>query len=130
MKIIVSDNGKGGLILTAPASPAATELILASDLAAFVFPRSELPGDSRFIDAWERDGQRIVVNVAKAKTIAHAIRRADRAEQMLPLDIESTIPFLAEAAEAKRQVLRDRFDAMQVAINAASTGAEITLALS
>lgn len=130
MTIIVSDNGHGALILIAPATPDAVEAILALDPVAFVFPRSDLPGDTRFVDAWERSAQRVVVNVAKAKTIAHAIRRADRAEQMLPLDIESTIPFLAAAAEAKRQVLRERYDAMQVAIDAASTADEIAQALS
>lgn len=71
----------------------------------------------------------ITINVDKAKDIAHDIRRAKRSEEFAPLDIKATIPSEAAAAEAARQVVRDKYAAMQTAINAASTPEEIKTAL-
>lgn len=63
----------------------------------------------------------IRVNIDKAKSIAHDIRRAKRAEEFAPLDIKATIPSEAQAAEASRQVIREKYAAMQDQINAAAT---------
>lgn len=63
----------------------------------------------------------IVINIDKAKSIAHDVRRAKRAEEFAPLDIQATIPMFAEAAEAQRQEVRDKYAAMQTAIDSAST---------
>jgi hypothetical protein len=71
----------------------------------------------------------INVNVNKAKDIAHDIRRAKRAEEFAPLDIKATIPSETVAAEAARQVVRDKYAAMQTQINSASTPEEIKTAL-
>ena len=71
----------------------------------------------------------IVINIDKAKNIAHDLRRMKRAEEFVPLDIKATIPSEATAAEAARQEVRDRYAAMQVEINAASTPEEIKVAL-
>jgi hypothetical protein len=71
----------------------------------------------------------ININVNKAKDIAHDIRRAKRAEEFAPLDIQATIPSQASAAEAARQVVRDKYAAMQTQINSASTPEEIKTAL-
>jgi len=59
----------------------------------------------------------IKVDLTKAKEIAHNIRRIDRAEKMKPLDIEATIPAIAEQAEAARQLVRDENAAIQTSIN-------------
>jgi hypothetical protein len=67
----------------------------------------------------------IVINIDKAKTIAHDIRRAARSAEFAPLDIKATIPSEAAAAEAARQVIRDKYAAMQAAIDAATTTDEI-----
>lgn len=67
----------------------------------------------------------IKVNVDKAKTIAHDMRRAARSEEFAPLDVKATIPSEAEAAEAARQAVRDKYAAMQAAIDAATTPDEI-----
>ncbi len=67
----------------------------------------------------------IVININKAKDIAHDKRRAARAEEFKPLDIKATIPSEATAAEAARQVIRDKYATMQTAINAATTPEEI-----
>jgi hypothetical protein len=71
----------------------------------------------------------IVINIDKAKNIAHDIRRAKRAEEFAPLDIKATIPSEAVAAEAARQAVRDKYAAMQTQINSASTPEEIKEAI-
>ena len=63
----------------------------------------------------------ITINIDKAKAIAHDKRREARSAEFAPLDIKATIPSEATAAEAARQVIRDRYAAMQTAIDSAST---------
>ena len=71
----------------------------------------------------------ITINIDKAKTIAHDIRRAARSAEFAPLDIKATIPSEAAAAEAARQVIRDKYAAMQASIDAATTTNEIKAAM-
>jgi hypothetical protein len=71
----------------------------------------------------------ITINVNKAKDIAHDIRRAKRSEEFAPLDIKATIPSESAAAESARQVVRNKYAAMQTQINSASTPEEIKTAL-
>lgn len=63
----------------------------------------------------------IQVNLDKAKEISHDKRRNKRADLLKQLDIEATIPVLAEEAEAKRQIIRDEFAAIQTEIDNAET---------
>jgi hypothetical protein len=67
----------------------------------------------------------ITVNMPKAKAIAHDIRRAKRAAEFAPLDIQATIPAQAAQAEAARQVIRDKYADMQTDIDAAATPEEL-----
>lgn len=69
----------------------------------------------------------IVINIDKAKTIAHDVRRAARAEEFKPYDeaIAKQIPGQAEGAEAQRQLIRDKYAEMQTAIDAATTPEQI-----
>lgn len=69
----------------------------------------------------------IVINIDKAKTIAHDVRRAARAEEFKPFDeaIAKQIPGQVEGAEAQRQLIRDKYAAMQTAIDAATTPEQI-----
>lgn len=71
----------------------------------------------------------ITINITKAKTIAHDKRREARSAEFAPLDIKATILSEAEAAEAARQVIRNKYAAMQTAIDAASTVNQIKAAL-
>lgn len=71
----------------------------------------------------------IVIDVNKAKAIAHDMRRAARAEEFKPLDVQATIPSLAAQAEAARQAIRDKYAAIQNQIDAAQTPEEIKEAL-
>jgi hypothetical protein len=74
----------------------------------------------------------ITINLNKAKTIAHDMRRAARAEEFKPHDevIMKQIPGVdAQAAEAARQAIRDKYASIQMGINAATTPEEIKTAL-
>jgi hypothetical protein len=71
----------------------------------------------------------ITINIDKAKTIAHDKRRQARSAEFAPLDIKATIPSEAIAAESARQVVRDKYTTMQVAIDAATTTDKIKAAL-
>lgn len=73
----------------------------------------------------------IKVNVEKAKTIGHELRRAARTEEFKPFDeaIAKQIPGQAEGAEAERQAIREKYAAIQAEIDAAATPDEIKAAL-
>ena len=64
----------------------------------------------------------ITINIDRAKTISHEIRRQRRAAEFEPLDevIMRQIPGTdIPAVEAERQVIRDRYTQIQTAIDAA-----------
>lgn len=73
----------------------------------------------------------IAINVTKAKAIGHDMRRAARAAEFAPYDeaIAKQIPGQAEGAEAARQAIREKYAAVQAAIDAAATPDEIKAAL-
>ena len=74
----------------------------------------------------------ITINVDKAKAIAHDIRRAARAAEFAPHDevIAKRIPGTAEQeAETARQIIREKYAAMQVAIDSAGSVEEIKAAM-
>jgi hypothetical protein len=62
----------------------------------------------------------IAIDMTKAKAIAHEKRRAARSAEFAPLDVKATIPSEAQAAEAQRQAVRDKYAEMQAAIDAAA----------
>ena len=64
----------------------------------------------------------ITVNLNKARDITHTIRREARAEEFKPHDeiIAKQIPGAdAQAAEAARQAIRDKYAAIQADIDSA-----------
>ena len=66
----------------------------------------------------------ITININKAKQIAHEKRRAARAEEFKPYDevIMKQIPGVdAQQAEAARQAIREKYVALQVQIDNATT---------
>jgi hypothetical protein len=74
----------------------------------------------------------IVINITKAKAIAHGLRRNAREKEFKPYDeiIMKQIPGNDYvAAETRRQELRKKYEAMQVAIDAATTPEKIKTAL-
>lgn len=82
-----------------------------------VVDAAEVPNDRTFRAAWKQDQKSLAVDVVKAKDIAHEKRRAKRAAEFAPLDVEATVPVLAAAAEAKRQKIREKYDTVQSEIN-------------
>jgi hypothetical protein len=71
----------------------------------------------------------ITINITKAKNIAHDARRTARSAEFAPLDIKATIPSEAVAAEAARQVVRDKYATMQTAIDSATTTDQLKAAM-
>jgi hypothetical protein len=74
----------------------------------------------------------IIINMDKAKAIGHQMRRSQREAEFAPLDavIAKQIPGDdAVAAEKARQKIRDRYAAVQEAIDAAVDIEEIKSAL-
>jgi len=70
----------------------------------------------------------ILININKAKDIAHEIRRAARAEEFKPYDeiIAKQIPGTSALnAEAARQAVRDKYASMQAAIDSANSVSEL-----
>ncbi len=73
----------------------------------------------------------ITVNIDKAKTIGHEIRRANRDAEFKPYDdaIAKQIPGQLEDAETARQAIRDKYAVIQTQINQATNPDEIKSAL-
>lgn len=74
----------------------------------------------------------ITINVNKAKTIGHDMRRAARAEEFKPLDeaIMKQLPGTdATAIEVQRQAVRNKYAEIQTQIDAATSPEEIKAAL-
>lgn len=84
---------------------------------------SDIPADYNLHPAWFIDGDKISIDLAKAKLCAHEIRRKNRGEQFAPLDfiISAQIPGNDPAAiEAQRVVIREADAAKQAAIDSAT----------
>ena len=69
----------------------------------------------------------IAINIDKAKAIVHDKRRAVRAAEFAPLDVKATIPSEAAAVEAARQVIREKYAAIQSDIDSAPGVPELKL---
>lgn len=75
----------------------------------------------------------IVINIEKAKGIAHEIRRAKRSEEFAPYDevIMKQIPDVdATEAEASRQAIRDKYATIQTNIDATADVQSLTTLVS
>ncbi len=70
----------------------------------------------------------ISINLNKAKSISHDIRRQKRSEEFAPLDevIMKQIPGTdVQAVEAERQLIRDKYTTIQTTIDAAENSNEL-----
>jgi hypothetical protein len=75
----------------------------------------------------------IVINIEKAKSIAHEIRRTKRAEEFAPYDevIMKQIPDVdATEAEASRQAIRDKYATIQTSIDSIADVESLTTLVS
>lgn len=135
MKIIYTNN-EGGVSVIHPTGELPIEEVAAKDVPAGVtyeiVEDDAIPSDRFFRNAWVASGAAVDVDLDKAKNIGHDIRRQQRAEEFKPHDevIMKQIPGAdAIAAEEARQAIRDKYSAVQDAINVASTTDEIKAAL-
>ena len=126
-------DGGVAIIIPAPECGLTIEEIAAKDVPAGVefeiVAVETIPSDRTFRGAWEKQGAAVVHNLAKCKEIGHEKRRAARAAEFAPLDVEATIPAKAQQAEAARQAIRDKYAAMQTQVDAAKSPEEIKAAL-
>lgn len=70
----------------------------------------------------------ITINLDKAKTIGHDMRRVKREEEFRPYDemIAKQIPGTIEDAELARQAIREKYTLIQQDINEATSIDELT----
>ena len=133
---IIYSNNEGGVIVIVPSGELSIEEVAAKDVpdgVAFeIITTNEIPSDRTFRGAWVMGDCCIDQDLDKCKAIGHDKRRAARAEEFAPYDemIAKQIPGVsAIEAEASRQVIRDKYNDVQNAINIAKTPDEIKAAI-
>lgn len=134
---IIYSTSAGGVAIVIPTGELPIEQVLAKDVPTEAQATAEIVNltdiepvisDRTFRNAWEKSGKAVVTNLNKAKGIAHERRRAARAAEFAPFDevIMKQIPGKdAQAAEAARQAIRDKYAVMQTAMDAATTVEEL-----
>ena len=135
MKIIYQ-NQEGGISVIHPTGELSIEEVAAKDVpegvAYEIVEDDAIPSDRTFRNAWVMGDCCIEHDLDKCKALGHDMRRAKRAEEFAPHDevIMKQIPGAdATAAEAARQEIRDKYAAIQDAIDAAATPEDIKAAL-
>jgi hypothetical protein len=135
MKIIYTNN-EGGVSVIHPTGELSIEEVAAKDVpegvAYEIVEDDALPSDRTFRGAWVMGDCCVEHDLDKCKAIGHDKRRAARAEEFAPLDevIAKKIPGNDPAeVEAERQLVRDKYAAVQDQIDAATSPDEIKAAL-
>lgn len=135
MKIIYQ-NSEGGVSVIHPTGELSIEEVAAKDVpegvAYEIVEDDAIPSDRTFRNAWVMGDCCIEHDLDKCKALGHDMRRAKRAEEFAPHDevIMKQIPGAdADAAEAARQEIRDKYAQVQKQIDAAATPDEIKAAL-
>jgi hypothetical protein len=133
MKRIIFQNESGGVSVIIPTESVELALKDVPEGVAYEIVEDDaIPADRFFRNAWVANGGAVDVDLGKAKDIGHDIRRQQRAEEFKPYDdiIAKQIPGLdAAEAEAARVAIRDKYAAVQDAVNAAKTPDAIKVAL-
>lgn len=133
MKRIIYQTEDGGVAVIIPAET--VELALKDvpeGIPYEIVDADEIPSDRFFRGAWTMGDCCIEHDLEKCKEIGHQHRRQQRAEEFKPFDevIAKQIPGVdAVEAEAKRQEIREKYAAVQDAIEAAATPEDIKAAL-
>ena len=135
MKIIYTNN-EGGVSVIIPTGELSIEEVAAKDVpegvAYEIVEDDAIPSDRTFRNAWKLGDCCVEHDLDKCKAIGHDKRRAARAEEFAPLDevIAKQIPGNDPAeVEAERQLVRDKYAAVQDQIDAAASPDEIKAAL-
>lgn len=125
-----------GVAITTPTGELPIEEVaaqVAPDGVYAIVTADAIPADRTFRGAWVYSPDGIEIDLARAKAIAHDIRRRRRADELAPHDrvISLRIPGAsADQAEAARAAIRARYVIIESAIDAATTMDEIKEALS
>ena len=130
---IIFQNESGGVSVIVPTGSVELALKDVPEGVAYeIVTTDEVPSDRTFRGAWVLGDHCIDHDLDKCKAIGHDKRRAARAEEFQPYDevIAKQIPGVdAAEAEAARQAIRDKYAAVQDAVNAAKTPDAIKVAL-
>jgi hypothetical protein len=130
---IIFQNAEGGISVIIPTESVELALKDVPEGVAYEIVEDDaIPADRFFRNAWVANGAAVDVDLGKAKDIGHDIRRTMRSEEFQPYDevIAKQIPGVdAAEAEAARQAIRDKYAAVQDAVNAAKTPDAIKVAL-
>ena len=133
MNRIIYQTEDGGVAVIIPAE--SVELALKDvpkGVAYEIVSADDIPSDRFFRGAWTMGDCCIEHDLDKCKDIAHVHRRALRAEEFAPLDkiISLQLPGMdMVATEDGRQLIREKYADMQVAIDQAASPDEIKAAL-
>lgn len=126
---IIYSTPDGGVAVVVPSGEIPIEQVLAKDVPqgsdAEIVDITTVPSDRTFRNAWVKNGKAIGHDMSKAKELAHDKRRAARAAEFAPLDIEATIPAKAQQAEAAREFIRQKYATIQTQIDAAQSVEEL-----
>jgi hypothetical protein len=135
MQVIIFSNDSGGVSVCFPADQSNIEEVKNKDTpsGSIIVSLDSLPtfGDG-FMDSWEIQGTSVIINLEKAKNIAHTIRRSRREDEFKPFDeiIAKQIPGLSfQEAETARQAVRDKYAVIQEQIDGSTSLNEIKIAL-
>jgi hypothetical protein len=133
MNKIIYQTPEGGVAVIIPAESVELALKDVPEGVDYeIVDEADIPTDRTFRGAWVMGDCCIDHDLDRCRAIGHDIRRAKRAEEFAPHDevIAKQIPGAdASAAEAARQVVRDRYAEVQDAIDAAADPFEIKVAL-
>lgn len=131
-EVFVYEHGRGSVAVVYPVEGVAPAAAVAASVPDgknyLAVPAGSLPTEDLFRNAWAIDNGKVIVELSKAKLIAHDYRRQKRAEEFAPLDevITKQIPGHDHTeVESKRQQVRDRYADMQAAIDAATSPEEL-----
>ena len=133
MRIVYETNDGVAVVIPNLASGLSLEEIIRKDVPDLVryevVDDDAIPTDRTFRGAWKINGKRVDTDLATAKEIAHEKRRKARDREFEPLDRLATIPSRAEEVEAQRQAIRDKYAALQTAIDSAASVEQLKAAL-
>ena len=131
-KRIIYSTPEGGVAIVTPVEPLPIEEIaikcVPPGIPFEIVEIDIIPTDRTFRNAWVMGDCCINHNIDKCKEIGHTIRRTKRAEEFAPYDevIAKQIPGKdAGKCEESRQIIRDKYAAIQDSIDAAETPDEI-----
>ena len=127
MKVIVQQTKEGKILITSISSETTFERVLESlpeDINAFVTDSENLPQDATFFNAWELDGEEVVVNLTKAKEIwKNKLRRA-RKPILEKLDVEYIKALENEDSSKAKEIVSLKKKLRDVTVSRELTGAK------